>query len=155
MAKNEYSEIQKEQYDKLPEKAKKDVDDGYGVVVYDLESEATICKFNMEKFRPTDEQLEKLAEFLLPEIIEFYKDEKNKKMFEEWKRKKDKKQNTQKSLRRLQSSDIFTLVGWTLDVQPTFAQNDRLFFDIIPKANIRSVLRVYFNRKDQKTIKIR
>ena len=94
MAKNEFSKVQKEQYDNLPEKAKKDVDDGYGVVVYDLESEATICKFNMEKFRPTDEQLEKLAEFLLPEIIEFYKDEKNKKMFEEWKRKKDKKQNT-------------------------------------------------------------
>ena len=93
MAKNEFGRVQREQYDKLPEEVKKDVDDGYGVVVYDLESEVTICKYNMEKIRPTDEQLEKLAEFLLPEIIEFYKDEKNRKIFEEWKKKKGEKKN--------------------------------------------------------------
>ena len=45
----------------------------------------------MENFRPTDEQVEILAEIFLPEIIEFYKDEKNKKMFEEWKKQQDKK----------------------------------------------------------------
>ena len=90
MAKNEFSIVQKEQYDKLPEKAKKDVDDGYGVVICDLESETTICKFNMENYLPTDEQIEALAEVFLPEIIEFYKDEKNKKMFEEWKKQQDK-----------------------------------------------------------------
>lgn len=90
MAKNEFSKVQKEQYDKLPEKAKKDVDDGYGVVICDLESETTICKFNMENYLPTDEQIEALAEVFLPEIIEFYKDEKNKKMFEEWKKQRDK-----------------------------------------------------------------
>ena len=72
MAKNNFSKVQKEQYDKLPEKVKKDVDDGYGVVVCDLESTANICKFNMENFRPTDEQVEALAEVLLPDIIEFY-----------------------------------------------------------------------------------
>lgn len=93
MAKNNFSKVQKEQYDKLPEKAKKDVDDGCGVVVYDLESATTICKFNMENFRPSDEQVEALAEVLLPDIIEFYKDEKNKKMFEEWKKQKNKKKN--------------------------------------------------------------
>ena len=47
----------------------------------------------MENFRPTDEQLESLAEVLLPDIIEFYKDEKNKKMFEEWKIQQNKKKN--------------------------------------------------------------
>ena len=93
MAKNNFSQVQKEQYDKLPEKVKKDVDDGYGVVVCDLESTANICKFNMENFRPTDEQVEALAEVLLPDIIEFYKDEKNKKMFEEWKQQRDKKKS--------------------------------------------------------------
>ena len=93
MAKNNFSKVQKEQYDKLPEKAKEVVDDGYGVVVYDLKSAATICKFNMENFCPTDEQLESLAEVLLPDIIEFYKDEKNKKMFEEWKIQQNKKKN--------------------------------------------------------------
>ncbi len=36
MAKNNFSKVQKEQYDKLPEKAKEVVDDGYGVVVCDL-----------------------------------------------------------------------------------------------------------------------
>ena len=91
MAKNEFSKVQREQYDKLPEKAKKDVDDGYGVVVCDLESQTTICKFNMDKRYITDEQVEVLAEIFLPEIIEFYKDEKNKKMFEEWKKQQDKK----------------------------------------------------------------
>ena len=90
MAKNEFSKVQREQYDKLPEKAKKDVDDGYGVGICDLESETTICKFNMENYLPTDEQIEALAEVFLPEIIEFYKDEKNKKMFEEWKKQRDK-----------------------------------------------------------------
>ena len=90
MAKNAFSKVQREQYDKLPEKAKKDVDDGYGVVICDLESETTICKFNMENYLPTDEQIEALAEVFLPEIIEFYKDEKNKKMFEEWKKQQDK-----------------------------------------------------------------
>ena len=92
MEKNNFSKVQKEQYDKLPEKAKKNIDDGYGVVVCDLESAATICKFNMANFRPTDEQVDALAEVLLPDIIEFYKDEKNKKMFEEWKQQ-DKKKN--------------------------------------------------------------
>ena len=91
MAKTAFSKVQREQYDKLPEKAKKDVDDGYGVVICDLESETTICKFNMENYLPTDEQIEALAEVFLPEIIEFYKDEKNKKMFEEWKKQQDKK----------------------------------------------------------------
>ena len=90
MAKNEFSKVQREQYDKLPEKAKKDVDDGYGVVICDLESETTICKFNMENYLPTDEQIEALAEVFLPESIEFFKDEKNKKMFEEWKKQQDK-----------------------------------------------------------------
>ena len=91
MSKNNFSKVQKEQYDKLPEKAKKNIDDGYGVVVCDLESAATICKFNMANFRPTDEQVDALAEVLLPDIIEFYKDEKNKKMFEEWKQQDKKK----------------------------------------------------------------
>ena len=78
-------------YDKLSEKAKKDVDDGYGVVVCDLESQTTICKFNMENFQPTDEQIEALAEVFLLEIIEFFKDEKNVKMLEECKKQQDKK----------------------------------------------------------------
>ena len=94
MSKDKFSKVQKEQYDLLPEKAKKDVDDGYGVVVCDLETRRTICKFNMGKKCITDEQAEVLAEIFLPEIIEFYKDEKNQKMFEEWKKKKAKKQNT-------------------------------------------------------------
>lgn len=82
MAKNEFGRVQREQYDKLPEEVKKDVDDGYGVVVCDLESQTTICKINMDKRCITDEQVEVLAEIFLPEIIEFYKDEKNVKMFE-------------------------------------------------------------------------
>ena len=91
MEKNEFGKVQREQYDKLPEEVKKDVDDGYGVVVCDLERQTTICKFNMDKRCITDEQVEVLAEIFLPEIIEFYKDEKNVKMFEEWKKQQDKK----------------------------------------------------------------
>lgn len=36
MAQDKFSKVQKEQYDKLPEKAKEVVDDGYGVIVCDL-----------------------------------------------------------------------------------------------------------------------
>ena len=91
MAKNEFNNVQKEQYDKLPEKVKQDIAEEYGVVVCDLESQTTICKFNMDKRCITDEQVEVLAEIFLPEIIEFYKDEKNKKMFQEWKKQQYKK----------------------------------------------------------------
>ena len=44
----------------------------------------------MENYLPTDEQIEALAEVFLPEIIEFFKDEKNVKMLEEWKKQQDK-----------------------------------------------------------------
>ena len=44
----------------------------------------------MDKRCITDEQVEVLAEIFLPEIIEFYKDEKNVMMFEEWKKQRDK-----------------------------------------------------------------
>lgn len=91
MTKEELRKIQKEQYDQLPEQAKKEVDDGHGVVVYDLKNETTICKFNMDKICIPDEKIEALAETLLPDIIEFYKDENNKKLFEEWKKKQEKK----------------------------------------------------------------
>ena len=69
----------------------------------------------MENFCPTDEQLESLAEVLLPDIIEFYKDEKNKKMFEEWEIQQNKKKNglhRNRPLRKGRSVHSFISFAW-------------------------------------------
>ena len=63
---------------------------GYGTSIIDCESGETICKFNMETYRPPKHALESLARSLVPIIQEFYQDEKHMKEFEEWKKKRDK-----------------------------------------------------------------
>ena len=64
---------------------------GYRTSIIDCESEKTICRFNMETYRPPKHALESFARSLIPVIEEFYRDENHMKEFEEWKKQQDKK----------------------------------------------------------------
>ena len=88
--KSELSPIQKMVYEQLKENEQEKLREGYGTVVIDLESEERICEFNKDTYRPPQRALENLARALLPSIIEYYKDEKNQKEFEEWKKNQEK-----------------------------------------------------------------
>ena len=84
------STVQKMCFDQLSEQEKEKIRMGYGTSIIDCESEETICKFNMETYRPPKHALESFARSLLPIVQEFYEDENHMKEFEEWKKKRDK-----------------------------------------------------------------
>ena len=84
------SAVQKMCFDQLSEQEKEKIRMGYGTSIIDCESEETICKFNMETYRPPKHALESFARSLLPIVQEFYEDENHVKEFEEWKKNRDK-----------------------------------------------------------------
>ena len=75
------SPIQKAIYQKISESEKEKVRQGYGV---------SVVEFNRDTYRPPKRAIEELARALLPEIVKFYKDENNRKEFEEWKKDQEK-----------------------------------------------------------------
>ena len=78
------SELQKQIFERMSEEEQMKVMEGYGTLIVDLESEKTICEFNMEHYRPPQFALDSLARALLPSIQEFYSHEENFRKFEEW-----------------------------------------------------------------------
>ena len=78
------STVQKMCFDQLSEQEKEKIRMGYGTSIIDCESEETICKFNMETYKPPKHALESFARSLVPIIQEFYEDENHMKEFEEW-----------------------------------------------------------------------
>lgn len=84
------STVQKMCFDQLSEQEKEKIRMGYGTSIIDCESEETICKFNMETYKPPKHALESFARSLVPIIQEFYEDENHMKEFEEWKKKRDR-----------------------------------------------------------------
>ena len=89
------SPVQKAVSEKISEAEREKVRQGYGVSVIDLETGDTICVFNKDTYRPPKRAIEELARALLPEIVEFYKDENNRKEFEEWKKNQEKSKQTE------------------------------------------------------------
>ena len=84
------STVQKICFEQLSEQEKEKIKMGYGTSIIDCESGDTICKFNMETYKPPKHALESFARSLVPTIQEFYQDEKHMKEIEEWKKKRDK-----------------------------------------------------------------
>ncbi len=84
------SEFQRQVFEKMSETERQKVLDGYGTVVVDLESEKTLCKYNMEHYFPPKHAIESFARQILPDIEEFYSHEENRREFEEWKKQQDK-----------------------------------------------------------------
>ena len=60
---------------------------GHGTVVVDLETEETVCKFNMENYRPPAWAIESFARRILPDIQKFYSHEENQRKHEKWKKR--------------------------------------------------------------------
>lgn len=84
------SKLQKQVFMKMPEKEQEKILTGYGTVAVDLETGETICKFNMENYRPPKWAIESLARRILSEIQEFYSHEENRRKYEEWKEQQGK-----------------------------------------------------------------
>ena len=59
--------------------------------VVDLESNATICEFNLKNVKASDFDIRMLARTLYEGAQKFYEDPENVKAFEKWKREQDNK----------------------------------------------------------------
>ena len=79
-----YTPLQKHCFNNLSPKEQKKIREGYGTVIADLESESTICKFNMENHHLPQSAIESYARLLLPQIQEFFSNEENRREFKEY-----------------------------------------------------------------------
>lgn len=82
---NELSPLQKICLAKLSKDEQDRIRAGNGAFVVDLESGERVCEFNMENYHPPKSAIESLAQSLLPTIEEFYSQEDNRRLFDEWK----------------------------------------------------------------------
>lgn len=71
-----FAEIQKREFESLPEQARDLVRKGHPVKIISTETEEEICSFNESNFEIPKEALESLARAVLPDIIEYYKNKK-------------------------------------------------------------------------------
>ncbi|MCH5191587.1 MAG: hypothetical protein J1F23_05420 [Oscillospiraceae bacterium] len=85
------SDIQKKVLSKLSEEEQEKIRKGYAASVVDLESGESVCKFNLEDYRPPQRSIDQLARAILPRIQDFYSKEENRKAFEEWKAEQESK----------------------------------------------------------------
>ena len=65
-------EIQKREFESLPEQAKDLVCKGHLVEIISLESEEEICPFNNDTYKIPKSALDSLVRAVLPDIIEYY-----------------------------------------------------------------------------------
>ena len=66
------TEIQKREFESLPEQAKDLVCKGHLVEIISLESEEEICSFNNDTYKIPKSALDSLVRAVLPDIIEYY-----------------------------------------------------------------------------------
>ena len=66
------TEIQKREFESLPEQAKDLVCKGHLVKIISLESEEEICSFNNYTYKIPKSALDSLVRAVLPDIIEYY-----------------------------------------------------------------------------------
>lgn len=85
------SDIQKQVLSKLSKEEQEKIRNGYAASVVDLDSGESVCKFNLEGYRPPQSSIDRFARAILPSIKEFYSKEENRKAFEEWKAERESK----------------------------------------------------------------
>lgn len=71
------SAIQRKAFESMSEREKNLVRKGHPVKIISTETEEEICSFNESNFKISKEALESLARAMLPDIIEYYKNEKD------------------------------------------------------------------------------
>ena len=71
------SDIQRKEFESLPEQAKDLVCKGHLVKIISTETKEEICTFNENSFEIPKGALESFARAVLPDIIEYYKNKKD------------------------------------------------------------------------------
>ncbi len=74
--KTRLSDIQRKEFESLPEQAKDLVCKGHLVKIISLESEEEICSFNNDTYEIPKSALESFVRAVLPDIIEYYSNKK-------------------------------------------------------------------------------
>lgn len=69
---SKFTEIQKREFESLPEQAKDLVCKGHLVKIISLESEDEICSFNNDTYKIPKSALDSFARAVLPDIVEYY-----------------------------------------------------------------------------------
>ncbi len=69
---SKFTEIQKREFESLPEQTKDLVCKGHLVKVISLESEEEICSFNEDTYEIPKSALESFVRAVLPDIVEYY-----------------------------------------------------------------------------------
>lgn len=67
-----FTEIQKREFESLPEQTKDLVCKGHLIKVISLESEKEICSFNEDTYEIPKSALESFVRAVLPDIVEYY-----------------------------------------------------------------------------------
>ena len=70
--KSKFTEIQKREFESLPEQTKDLVCKGHLVKVISLESAEEICSFNEDTYEIPKSALESFVRAVLPDIVEYY-----------------------------------------------------------------------------------
>ncbi len=74
--KSKFTEIQKREFESLPEQTKDLVCKGHLVKVISLESEEEICSFNNDTYKIPKSALDSFVRAVLPDIVEYYSNKK-------------------------------------------------------------------------------
>ena len=78
--------VQRQVFEMMNPAEQQKILEGYPASVVNLESDDTVCKFNMENFHMPKHAIESFARRILPDIQESYSSEEIRKEFEEWKK---------------------------------------------------------------------
>jgi len=80
----DFTPIQKQCFDTSFPEIQERIRAGYGTVIIGIPDGEEICSFNMENFKPTKCELERLARTLLPEIQRFFSAEEGQREYEDY-----------------------------------------------------------------------
>ena len=73
---SKFTEIQKREFESLPEQAKDLVCKGHLVKIISLEPKEEICSFNNDTYEIPKSALESFVRAVLPDIVEYYSNKK-------------------------------------------------------------------------------
>ncbi len=71
------SDIQRKYFESMPEGQKDLIRKGAPIAFVSLETVETICSFNTDNYEPPEDAYERLARVLLPDIMEYFKNNKD------------------------------------------------------------------------------
>lgn len=94
------TQIQKTVYNKLSDKEKEPIKQGYGAVYKDIGTDTEICSFNMDTYK-APKLPDYVARLILESCRKFYSNPENVKKYEEWKKQRDEEAKTKTEKKNL------------------------------------------------------